>query len=40
MHFEVTPLKIVRASKQYMYDDVGNEYLDCISSVSHGKLPR
>ena len=39
LHFEVAPLKIVRASKQYMYDDMGNEYLDCINNVSHGKNP-
>lgn len=35
LHFEVAPLKITRASRQYMYDDAGNEYLDCISNVSH-----
>ncbi|XP_062589545.1 5-phosphohydroxy-L-lysine phospho-lyase-like isoform X2 [Saccostrea cucullata] len=35
LHFEVSPLKIVRASKQYLYDDNGCEYLDCISNVSH-----
>ncbi|XKL63795.1 hypothetical protein PGB90_006159 [Kerria lacca] len=29
------PLKIVRAYKQYMYDDKGNEYLDCINNVAH-----
>ncbi len=36
MHFEMAPLKISRASKQYMFDDQGNEYLDCISTVAHG----
>ncbi|KAK7506554.1 hypothetical protein BaRGS_00002029, partial [Batillaria attramentaria] len=35
LHFEVAPLKIVRASRQYLYDDAGNEFLDCISNVSH-----
>ncbi|XP_052265743.1 5-phosphohydroxy-L-lysine phospho-lyase-like isoform X2 [Dreissena polymorpha] len=35
LHYEVSPLKIVRASRQYMYDDSGNEYLDCINNVSH-----
>uniref|UniRef100_K1R5C6 Alanine--glyoxylate aminotransferase 2-like 1 n=1 Tax=Magallana gigas TaxID=29159 RepID=K1R5C6_MAGGI len=35
LHFEVSPLKIVRASKQYLYDDNGCEYLDCISNVAH-----
>ncbi|XP_068204053.1 5-phosphohydroxy-L-lysine phospho-lyase-like isoform X2 [Palaemon carinicauda] len=28
-------LKIVRASRQYMYDDSNAEYLDCINSVAH-----
>ncbi|KAK6165180.1 hypothetical protein SNE40_023622 [Patella caerulea] len=35
LHFEVAPLKIVRASRQYLYDDTGNEFLDCINNVSH-----
>ncbi|KAL8587499.1 hypothetical protein ACOMHN_000905 [Nucella lapillus] len=35
LHFEAAPLKIVRASRQYLYDDSGNEYLDCISNTSH-----
>lgn len=35
LHYEVSPLKIVRASRQYMYDDTGNEYLDCINNISH-----
>ncbi|XP_069123550.1 5-phosphohydroxy-L-lysine phospho-lyase-like isoform X1 [Argopecten irradians] len=35
LHFEAAPLKMVRASRQYMYDDSGAEYLDCISIVSH-----
>ncbi|KAK3089803.1 hypothetical protein FSP39_006659 [Pinctada imbricata] len=35
LHFEVAPLKIVRASRQYLFDDQGSEYLDCISNVSH-----
>lgn len=35
LHYEVAPLKMVRSSKQYMYDDSGNEYLDCINNVSH-----
>lgn len=29
------PLKIVRASQQYMYDNTNSEYLDCVNSVSH-----
>ncbi|KAK7111388.1 5-phosphohydroxy-L-lysine phospho-lyase-like isoform X1 [Littorina saxatilis] len=35
LHFEVSPLKIVRASRQYLYDESGNEYLDCITNTSH-----
>ena len=29
------PIELVRASKQYMYDTAGNEYLDCVNSTSH-----
>ncbi|CAN7994226.1 unnamed protein product [Ixodes hexagonus] len=29
------PLKIVRGQGQYMYDECGNEYLDCINNVAH-----
>ncbi|KAL3876059.1 hypothetical protein ACJMK2_033944 [Sinanodonta woodiana] len=35
LHFDASPLKIVQALKQYLYDDFGNEYLDCINSVAH-----
>ncbi|XP_074648114.1 5-phosphohydroxy-L-lysine phospho-lyase-like [Tubulanus polymorphus] len=35
LHFDVSPMKLVRASKQYMYDDNGIEYLDCISIMAH-----
>jgi len=35
LFFKSDPLKIVRASKQYMYDEAGNEYLDCINNVCH-----
>ncbi|XP_052765476.1 ethanolamine-phosphate phospho-lyase-like isoform X2 [Mya arenaria] len=35
LHYEVAPLKIVRGSKQYLYDDSGNEYLDCVNNISH-----
>ena len=28
LHFEAHPLRIVRAKKQYLYDDAGNRYLD------------
>ncbi|KAH9359822.1 hypothetical protein HPB48_015706 [Haemaphysalis longicornis] len=29
------PLKIVRGQGQYMYDEAGNAYLDCINNVAH-----
>lgn len=29
------PLKIVRASHQYMYDNTNSEYIDCVNFVSH-----
>lgn len=35
MHFEGEPMKMVRGSKQYLYDHTDVEYLDCISSVAH-----
>lgn len=30
-----TPLKIVKGALQYLYDDKGNTYLDCVNNVSH-----
>lgn len=33
--FAEDPLKIVRAHKQYMFDEKGEQYLDCINNVSH-----
>ncbi|XP_064626793.1 ethanolamine-phosphate phospho-lyase-like [Lineus longissimus] len=35
LFFHSDPLKIVRASGQYMYDEAGQEYLDCINNVCH-----
>jgi len=35
LHYAEAPLKITKASRQYMYDDSGNEYLDCVSNISH-----
>lgn len=35
LFFASDPLKIVRASGQYMYDEAGNQYLDCINNVCH-----
>ncbi|XP_071528295.1 ethanolamine-phosphate phospho-lyase-like [Panulirus ornatus] len=35
LHFGNAPLKIVRAQKQYMTDNMGVQYLDCVSSIAH-----
>ncbi|RWS12550.1 Alanine--glyoxylate aminotransferase 2-like 1 [Dinothrombium tinctorium] len=35
LFFKEDPLKIVRGKAQYMYDEKGNEYLDCINNVAH-----
>ncbi|UYV84385.1 PHYKPL [Cordylochernes scorpioides] len=35
LFFRENPLKIVRGSGQYLYDEQGNEYLDCINNVAH-----
>ncbi|XP_050688213.1 ethanolamine-phosphate phospho-lyase-like isoform X1 [Eriocheir sinensis] len=34
-HFIPSPLKIIRAQKQYMTDNIGVQYLDCVSNVAH-----
>ncbi|KAM9426188.1 ethanolamine-phosphate phospho-lyase [Pholidichthys leucotaenia] len=33
--FSRDPIKIVRAKGQYMYDEQGQRYLDCINNVAH-----
>nr|XP_042715877.1 ethanolamine-phosphate phospho-lyase isoform X3 [Chrysemys picta bellii] len=33
--FAKDPIKIVRAQGQYMYDENGEKYLDCINNVAH-----
>ncbi|KAM4611897.1 ethanolamine-phosphate phospho-lyase [Polymixia lowei] len=33
--FSHDPIKIVRAKGQYMYDENGEQYLDCINNVAH-----
>lgn len=38
LFFKKDPLKIVRAKAQYMYDERGVAFLDCINNVAHGKL--
>lgn len=35
--FSHDPIKIVQAKGQYMYDEKGQRYLDCINNVAHGK---
>ncbi|XP_039342291.1 5-phosphohydroxy-L-lysine phospho-lyase isoform X1 [Mauremys reevesii] len=35
LFFPEEPVKIVRAKGQYIYDEHGREYLDCINNVSH-----
>lgn len=35
--FSHDPIKIVGAKGQYMYDEKGHHYLDCINNVAHGK---
>ncbi|XP_034935811.1 alanine--glyoxylate aminotransferase 2-like [Chelonus insularis] len=35
LFYRSSPLKIVRASGQYMYDERGERYLDCINNVAH-----
>lgn len=38
LFFSNDPVKIVKAKGQYMYDENGRQYLDCINNVAHGKL--
>ncbi|XP_075261869.1 5-phosphohydroxy-L-lysine phospho-lyase-like [Convolutriloba macropyga] len=33
--FKEDPLKIIRGKGQYLYDEEGNQYLDCNSNVNH-----
>lgn len=35
LFFKKDPLKIVRGKGQYMYDENGIEFLDCINNVAH-----
>lgn len=37
--FAADPIKIVRAQGQYMFDERGEQYLDCINNVAHGTCP-
>lgn len=35
--FPKDPIKIVRAQGQYMFNENGEKYLDCVNNVAHGK---
>ena len=38
MFFKADPLKIVSAKGQYMFNEKGEKYLDCINNVTHGTI--
>lgn len=38
LFYKTDPLKIVRGEGQYMFDEMGTKYLDCINNVATGKL--
>lgn len=38
LFFRKDPLKIVRGNAQYLYDERGDAFLDCINNVAHGKF--
>lgn len=38
LFYRSDPLKIVRGQGQYMFDEEGTRYLDCINNVAHGKF--
>lgn len=40
LFYKKNPLKIVRGQAQYLYDQDGREYLDCINNVAHGNIRR
>uniref|UniRef100_A0A1B6E588 Alanine--glyoxylate aminotransferase 2-like n=2 Tax=Clastoptera arizonana TaxID=38151 RepID=A0A1B6E588_9HEMI len=35
LFFKKDPIKIIRGEGQYMYDEKGQQYLDCINNVAH-----
>uniref|UniRef100_A0A8C9USK7 5-phosphohydroxy-L-lysine phospho-lyase n=1 Tax=Spermophilus dauricus TaxID=99837 RepID=A0A8C9USK7_SPEDA len=35
LFFPEDPVKIVRGQGQYLYDEQGGEYIDCINNVAH-----
>lgn len=40
LFFKSDPLKIVRGKGQYMYDEQGTRYLDCINNVATGECKK
>ena len=36
LFYRENPIKIVRCQGSYIYDQLGNKYLDCINNVAHG----
>lgn len=38
LFYKSDPLKIIRGQGQYMFDEEGTRYLDCINNVAHGKF--
>ena len=36
LFYRENPLKIVRSQGCYMYDELGNKYLDCVNNVAQG----
>jgi ethanolamine-phosphate phospho-lyase len=37
LFFKADPLKIISAKGQYMFNEKGEKYLDCINNVTHGE---
>lgn len=37
LFFPEDPVKIIRGQGQYLYDEQGREFLDCINNVAHGQ---
>ena len=35
LNYSKMPLYIVRGKGQFLYDEAGNEYLDCVNNVCH-----
>lgn len=37
LFYKTNPLKIVKGQGQYLYDEEGTRYLDCINNVATGE---